>query len=442
MVALLSFNKKIFLRYLLIFVFFLAVQYQYFPAWYDAFLQIFIFVISLTVFAFNYKKENKSRVYIYIFMLQLLCSSLMQFVNYDVYGDIYGFNPVDAEFYRNYAITFRNKSFSQILAILGNDDLLIDDYGYPIIVYFSTIIFGNNFVFFLTLLNALVITIGCRYLYKLCVLFLPKSYSTFVMLIWGIMPYSIYTTAAGLKENFFVFFVILSLYYLYKYIIAKRLNYIFLFLLATSIVFLFRMVVGIALVLSLLSYLFFRIDVIASNLKKVLLLLSLLIICLFTIVATYIIGIRGYEYEILLNNASEKMGGLLGQVFNVIAGFIGPIPNFVSNSPEKITYITRYSFTPYYKIMISFYFWYALYLVIKDNKVIFLPFFVFFAINTTMLIFTFYTQHDRYQWPHIPMFMLLAHYGYFKSGKKTIVKRIYTMYTFFVLLIILVYNFR
>lgn len=431
--------RKSFCLYLLVLTFFYIVENSYFPAWYDAFMQVFMLLMGLTVIVIV--KGYYKRIFLAIFLFQLLCSFIMIGVNYEIYGDIYGYNPIDADQYRNYGKIFQSNDFHQAIDYLRYNNG-IDDFGYPLIIFFAKKICGDYFLLFVIFLNALVVAIGSSFLYKLSSCFLSMHHSIITALVWGIMPFAVYTTAAGLKENFFVFFIILSIYYLYKYIVHKHLYLLCLFFLFTLFTFLFRLVVGYAIVLSFLSYIVFSNKFVIKYYKLSLVFIGFVIFFSFGVIADFVINQRGYEYEVLETIATERTGGIVGTIINNVAGFIGPIPNFVATDIEKLSYITRYSFTPFLKMMISFYFWYAVYYILKNKKVILIPMLVLYVVNISMLIFTYYTLHDRYQWPHIPMFLLLSAYGYMKSQQVYNIKRWYSYYLSVVLLIIIVFNFR
>lgn len=433
--------RQLFLLYFFVFLFFFFFRNDFFPAWYDACMQLFMLFLGYIIIVHSLNNTSKG-LFWGVVIYQLLCSILMISINFENYGEIYGYNPIDAVFYRNYAISFKQHSFVEAISRLKFDGNKLDDFGYPLILFLATKVSGDYFPYCIVILNALIVGVGSLYLYKLSALFLPTNYSTLIAILWGIMPFAVNTTAKGLKENFFVCFVILSMYCLYRYINNKRHFYLYLFGLFTSLVFLFRLVVGYALILSFLTYIVFNLKIVRVNYKMFLTLSLIVILSLFGVLADFVIEQRGYEYETLVVNAEEKIGGIVGTFTNFIAGFIGPIPNFVSSSPEKLPYITRYSFTPFFKMFISFYFWYAVYDIIKNKKTIFFPMIVLYVVNIVMLIFTFFTLHDRYQWPHIPVFILLSAYGFMQVMHQKNIKRMYSLYVLVVLCMIIFFNFR
>ena len=65
--------------------------------------------------------------------------------------------------------------------------------------------------------NVLFIIVGAHFLYKLSRYFADDYCANSICFLWGIMPFSVYTSSVGLKENYMVFCVIISVYYLYEF---------------------------------------------------------------------------------------------------------------------------------------------------------------------------------------------------------------------------------
>lgn len=264
-------------------------------------------------------------------------------------------------------------------------------------------------------------------------------------LFWGIMPYAVYTSSSGLKENFFAFGVIFAFYHAYAYYERRRVWNLALTMLGIASTFLFRLALGYAAVLAFLSYYFLKSRFVHRHFKLSFAVVLLAVLPFFPMLSSSIMEQRGYSYEGLSQMAEAKTarsGGVVANVTNAVAGVVGPIPNFVSTDAVKRTYITRYSFTPFFKMCVSFFFLYAAYFVVfRRYDVALMPPLVFIVLNIIMMVFTFMTLHDRYHWPDIPLFLLVCAWGmekynqYGGRGK-------YTLYLCAVSLIILAFNFR
>ena len=153
---------------------------------------------------------------------------------------------------------------------------------------------------------------------------------------------------------------------------------------------------------------------------------------------------RGYEYDNVFSHSTEKLsdaGGSIAIITNLISGFIGPIPSFVSDDSFKIIYITRYSFSTFVKMFISFFYVYSVFIFVKFRIISLTPMIVFTLLNILMIEITFFTLHDRYHWPHLPLLFVLSMYG-FEYCRKFKVRKLYACYSYIAVLLIVLFNFR
>lgn len=142
---------------------------------------------------------------------------------YPTFRNPLGYNPIDSWLYHSTGVAVQNYSLEEFFTYLKSNSFNVDDWGFPLVVYFAYHILGDNIgIDLLLLLNILVITISSFRLYQLAGYFLDKSYALLVTFIWGTLPFLAYTTVVGLKENFFLFFTISSLYYMYRYLQKKE----------------------------------------------------------------------------------------------------------------------------------------------------------------------------------------------------------------------------
>ena len=438
---------RINLFYLLLFVLFFVLKHAAFPAWYDAIQQLAMLVVGWGVAVLLIKTKAGIGTWLFLFIYHVAFAFLMRGVDVAVYGDPLGYSAADARFYMYCGEHYGNLPLSDLLSQLSLDGYMLDDFGYPIIVWLSYHLFGSayglNAVIFL---NGVVIASGSYYLYRLSLYFLPLSYAKLVAIIWGMMPFAIFTSAAGLKENFFAFFVVVTFYAFYSFLKHRNVLYLFVCLLALSCTFLFRLAIGYFAILSLLSYYFVNSRFVRRHIKLCVVLILLASCVFFPVVTRSVLQQRGYEYEAQTEGVAERTaetGGLIAVVTNVVSGFVGPIPNIVASDAQKRTYITRYSYTPFLKIVISYFFLCGLYRIVKRRETCITPFFVFVVLNVVMMIFTFFSMHDRYHWPAIPLFLVIAAWGYVRTAESLHWRTaLYKTYLLGVVLLILMFNFR
>ena len=436
------------LLYLVFFVIFFLTRFAYQPAWYDMSLQLSMVVVGFFFVMIGLKAKVSTYTWWAIMFYHLLFAICMRMVNIEFYNDPFGSLPIDADFYDTLGQRFANDPFENLLNYLTLNGYKMDDFGYPFIVWSGYRIAGSYCNDLLLVVNAIIMSLGAYYLYKLSLNFVDKKFSKLIALIWGVMPYAIYTTACGLKENFFGFCVIMAFYAFFKYVKKKNVFNLCFCLLALGSLFFFRLAIGYFAILSMLSYFLLGMKFVKRHIKLFIFLALVVIVPLFPMITSSVLQQRGYEYDSIVNVKNSKIsesGGAVAQYANFAAGFIGPFPNFVSPDKIKRTYITIYSFTPFIKLLISFFFLYALYPVIKRKEIKMAPFVIFILFNIIMMMFTFFTLHDRYHWPEIPLFMIVAAYGYIEYNKvkrKSIYRKLYRYYFLFVCLLIMFFNFR
>ena len=145
----------------------------------------------------------------------------------------------------------------------------------------------------------------------------------------------------------------------------------------------------------------------------------------------------------VLDRKTEATGGAIGAVTNVVAALIGPFVSIVSTSIGKANYITLDSFGTMIKMMLSLGFVYGLYKIFRDKVVSLFPIALFVVLHIVMLIFTFYTLHVRFQWPHMPFVFLIAIYGLKRMQDSKLQKfKIQQVYALAVVGVIVLYNLR
>lgn len=435
---------RIFAGYLCLFFFYLLFNSANFPPIHLAFIQLMMWVLG---FILLLSMISTSRFNIFpIFIFQIVCISLLTIININVYNDPLGYDPHDALAYRGFGENYGDKPYSVFFVNLVFQLRNFDDWGFPSLIWVLYHFFGKSGWIVLLVLNAIVITIGCERLYKLSLSFVEERYARLTALFWGVMPFSVCTATGGLKENFFAFIVISVFYYLYSYQSSKNIRNGISLLLYILMLFFLRIATGVAMLACLIVVLMLRINLVRKNFK-ILTISGIIIVGLFLpIIFNRISSYRGVSYESVSASADKKAensGGTTVFLMNAVSGFIGPFPNFVTKDQDKVQYITRYSFSAYFKMLISFFFLYSIWIIIRYSDFKLIPILLFVLMNILMVVFTFFALNMRFHWPQMPLFFLLSAWGYSDIIKrKTIFRRLYMSYLVVSLFIILLYNYR
>ena len=434
-----DFFVKAVLLYLVLLLFFGVVMNHNLPAMPIVSMQV-IYVFLVLIFSFFYSKKSITQLLICIFTFQFLCCVGLRFFHYHYFYNPLGFNPVDAAFYDDLG-KFSDLPYKQYIARLFMMGLTIDDIGFPTIIYVVYKIFGNIGKDVLVFFNVCVITWGCYYLYKTSILYFDKAKSSFICFFWGIEAFAVRTAAVGLKENFFAFIMTAAMFYLCKIYKKSQIKDYTLFILFACFTLFFRIALFYAFIVTFIAVIFLKSKTIRKNVWFLIILVLVFVLININTILGNILESRGYSLDSLEYTQETKGSGAIQWVLNYVAAFIGPVPSFVSDEFKR-NYITLYSFTPFTKMLFSLFFisgvWYAL----KNKMIQYFPFVLMWVMNTIMIVFTFFSQHDRFQWPHIPYALILSCLGY-EALKKSYNKRIIeNFYLAVVLLIIVAFNFR
>lgn len=432
-----SFFIKAGLFYLSLLIILGLAQYENLPSAPILFLQIF-YVFLAMFFSQIYSSASISRTLNCIFLFQLICGLGLRYFNYDYFDNPFGSEAIDAVKYDSFGKTMLLGYYKNFSSLLVKH---IDDYGFPMIIYLVYNFFGNYGREILVVLNAGIITWSSFFLYKTSSLFVDCQKSTFLSFFWGIEAFAVCTAANGLKENFFVFFMIAAMFYLCRIYIRLSVKHIILFFIFALGTLFFRLAIYYAFMLTFVLILFLK----SKFVKAYIWLFVLLFLFIAILSANSIIGTileqRGFSYETINNQQAIKGGGLFAWVTNFVAVLVGPFPSFVADVGKR-NYITLWSFTPFCKMLYSLFFLYGTYYALKKKKVEYFPFISMWAINSLMIFVTFFALHDRFQWPHIPYTLILSCLGYEALNKSKYNYFIKNGYLILVMVMIMFYNFR
>lgn len=436
--------NRLYLSYLCLFCITYLLFFTNTPSWYETILPIMMWMIG---FLFNniFLKDSNKSLFVPVFFFQIISIFIMVCVNNYAYHEPLGPNAIDSLRYRWLGEVHGGKSYLEFLYwIITVYGVNYDDIGYPTIIWLSYNLFGKYGSEALLFLNAVIVAWGSVLFYKLSSNFVSPRYARMIALLWGCMPFAVYQASTGLKENFFLFFVVCSFFYLYNYYKRKLIVDFFLAVLFCLFLFLFRLACGYMALLSLLSVFFVRAHFVKRNLKLLISIVFVIGLLLFPIIVGRIGEQRGITYDHLVHKSDMKTesGGTAMYIANGISGTIGPIPSFASNDELKRNYMPRYSFTLYVKLIVSFFFWYSLCYFIRIRDLKALPLIIFSLLDILMVIFSYFALQIRMQWPHIPFFFLLATIGYLNYKKNRLNNTIFHIYLLFSFVLVLLYNIR
>ena len=443
-----SFFGPMVIFYLVLLLFFGIMQQSKLPAAPLIGMQISSIFITY-FFSFLYSKKSIAVTCTIVFFFQLICSFGLRYFNFEYFHDPLGFKPADALAYHEVACRFYRYSLRDFVMFMDSMEFMLDDRGMNYITYFIYKIAGSpdkglNLAVFT---NVCCITMSAFLAFKLTNVYVETKYAQFIAFIWGTQLYATYTAATGLKENFMVLFIVASLYYiaiLYNEFTWKNLFMAIFFALFALF---FRMAVFYMLISCILFVAAMRFPTLRKYLYV--LLAGAVFLTWFYYQRTFDEmtamrrGADAMDYETYQGLVEGKMNqvGVFASIVSYLSALIGPLPNIVA-SGDKANYITLFSFSSFCKSFYAFFFLYGIYISIKEKNYSIIAILIFWFLDIFMLIVTFYTLHDRYHWPHVPIVLTMSAWGavqWFNHKHPSLLQRTYLI---IVLIIIISFNFR
>lgn len=400
----------------------------------------FLLFLSFTLcFSLGISLNIKSNI-ILIFFYNLCLSLSLYFFFLNFAESPYGYNPIDANTYYNFATSLKDlPSGKAAITYLQNNDVEISDYGFPLILKYIFQYTGNDNQarILLIFINSSSFTIGSILIFKLSLFFLKYKKAKLVMLLWGLNSCAIWCNVSGLKEAIFLTLILGTVYYMYCWFYKKNIkNLILMFGFILSTLFFRHYITLFFILLLLFKGIYQRL----SSKWLFIILFCLWVVATFT---SYLITSENPLLSLIIYKQTQAPEGGGGNLFRIImnslAGFTGPYPNFILFGNKEAIIYSPYSLL---KSLISLFGLYGIFYAIKNNQKELYPLILFVYLNIILVITTIFSFDYRFSYTMIPMFFLLSVYGFFKLKENKYNKIISLLYTTSILGIIFLYNAR
>lgn len=404
---------------------------------YYAITYIFICITSIK------SSKTSSSIYRAIFAYSLFSSIVVRTVSWHYLNEPF-LNAVDSVTYDYFATCSVSKQMSlstYFEYIFNTTNLSVDDLGMTFILYIIYNIFGDSIwgQNIMLLLNSIVITIYSIKLNKIMGYYgIQKKVRHFCLAAFTCFPFLSLTAAVGMKENFFVFFIVLTFYYLTKYKHTgnrSNLNKALVFLFFTLF---FRLAIFAILIITTFVLL------ISDNEKKKKTIL-------YTLIISSIIGFMSLNfileiiYGINLNQVlatteyrsesmKSSMGGNTQWLVNVLSVFCGPFPNFNRVGQYAIVHSSGLMM----KLMFNFYMIVGLGTIVLKYQNKQYHMLAYFLLNFVMLVLAGVALDMRYQITLYPIMMPLIAISLQEFNNQ----KIFWIYLLFITSIVFFYNNR
>lgn len=260
--------------------------------------------------------------------------------------------------------------------------------------------------------NAFLGALTAVVLFKLSEKINDRRLVLFSVLAYSLSSAALYYQASGLKETVFVFVVVVSSYCLIKVVENRSVFYSTLSLMFTSLVFLFRVPVGLFLLLSFCSVLFYD----RSVKFGIRLFFSLLMLITFISMLVLNYDLISMYLGVVNPELQEKAGGG-GGIVALVAGVAGPFPTIIPFDGREADSI--WGSAMLLKMFVSLFFVCGVIGAVKSNSGSLKFMAIFSTLSILSLVVIGRSLKVRYVMPYLPFYFIVSCYGYtvFKSMK-------------------------
>lgn len=405
----------------------------------------FISLVYFAALSFLNSVSSKKRFLLWSFgsIFSLLGVLLLKEIYLWELGNFFG-GGFDIKYYERVASLNIDTSLLDFCQVLQNE-ISFDDWGFFSVMYlfysFSGSLEGGRILMILA--NTLAVFVSARYLYDMLkTLGFTSQIVNFIVALFFLSPFCFVITSAGLKENFFVLLIVLSLCFAVRFSLDRERRCLYLSVLYASLCFFFRppvagmlliMIVAIAFIKERNKYAMLRWGVVLAILA--LPFFGLIIQKAFGVSLNHLISVTNYRFR----NIGDAQSGW---AVNVVGALIGPFPNFTRSD----TYGIYYSGILLLKSLLGSFFYVGLYTAWKQKKIVYIPLMLYWLLNVSMYILGGISLDYRYQITVFPIFLCFVALGleHYKIDKAKRQQRGYFIlsYSILVLIVILFYNLR
>src|SRR5690625_1290826 len=411
---------------------------------YDVITVYQLIILSVSFWAVIVMNEIHIKyAFILIFLYQVTFVYLLYTVYILHYGNPFGYNPVDAVLYHTIAVELRNLSFANSIRHLLTN-VSVGDLGFTIYLQAIYKLPLSNPIATTKFINIVFHLFSCVYVYRLSYLIFNNiKISEVSIIIYGLNPISVYFNSLGLKEPLFALIVIMAFYYLYKSNKNINLIYYIVGIILALLTGLFRVAFSIFIIIGFAYYWFINIKGKYKLHKRFALAITgvILIIVAFALVKDELTGKLQYDFIAIATHRIGTLPSLPHYVILSISGLIGPFPslnNLISSDFNRLESIGNL-----YKIILSYYFVAATYLLYKRKNNSVYPIYITYFLNALVLIILAATLDHRFIYPLVSIYFIIIAYGICEYRPRLIPGIIsMPVYYIFITIILIAYNLR
>lgn len=317
-------------------------------------------------------------------------------------GNTFLFSEVDARKYEKMVNGLLQLPLDEWIPFISRHGWGYDDFGAP--VYMAAIYSIVPHKFFLNLSYILLNTLIAMMLYGIGRVFMRNRYAFMSAMSFSIASYMLFYMGSFLKEELFVFIVVASLYFLYKYWRSQNMIYLAGGVLVSISLGLFRVPVALFMLAAYASLLL-------MGSRDKIKLCFFIIVCCTALAFAY--GAAQYSANLYI-----KGGDVFGTYYflhyntfqKIVLGLgalIGPFPQLLQIG-DALSEKSFYGSGLLFKLLLFYPFWKGLAYCIKGKRIELYPIFTFTVLEMISLILVLDGLELRKAIPHVPFFILAA----------------------------------
>lgn len=373
---------------------------------------IFNIIVSLSygfMLVYFFKKRtriNSKSLVIKISVYSLLLVFFLNVLYYENHNTFFQFNTLDEFSYHSAAIRANNLSFNDGIKYLVKE-YAYDDYGALFYIYLIYNIFSSTLI--VNLINILFGVLSALYLFRLSKFYMSDQYAYLTSLSFFTSSYMLSYYSSGLKESFFIFLVISTFYFFYKYQFKKEFSAIVRSIIAGGLIVFFRpAVLGMIIISAVIGLVLNRFGGSIRNLLLVGVLLfsfSYLFSSFERISNTF----DSFETSIeLQEDLIDKSGSGITLIAAILAAYIGPLPTLIAQVGKEGTAL--YGPGLVFRVILSIPFWLGVWYIIRKRIMVLFPFLIYSLMGMSALLYILESYELRYHLTHLPFVYMIAFY--------------------------------
>ena len=376
----------------------------------------------------NYSEKT---LFFAVLLYSIFLGTIFIWISYYYDRDTFMFSKTDAMLYYNISMHVAESGFRSGLRTIMNN-YAFDDWG--ALIFDSIVMSILPYKLFLNAVYMILGAFSSVLLFRVGQHFMPVSYAFIAALTYGTSSYIILFHCTFLKESLFIFIVICTIYYLYRFI-TEQSRYTFLgIVLCLAILLLFRPAVAGMIAIS--TFLYFGIT---QNGRAISLFLYAAAIGGFLVSLKMVQGMvdsytaGGDVDAVIAYRSNGSYSGSFNYFVSFFGAFFGPFPAFFSktDTPSRLVF---YGAGLMNKLFLVIPFWAGVLYSLKNRIIEMIPLILFILLEMVSAGYICASLELRKVLLHMPFMYILAFYGLYRWFQPVRLTHLFTFFTYLVVI--------